>query len=349
MTSEPTTTEAHQAITATLAQDYAMEDTTLARLPIGQGTVNYRADWHGRDYFVKHYPLEADLEAETQAIDLTERAAHHQVPTPPLVRTRAGQAISRRGTTAISVWEWARGCPITDGFSPTQQNAAGQALGRIHRAFANHPNSTATSPDLESWLNPDLARIETTIADLLTHIAQRDQRDDFDQVAEQTLTERRQALREVPTLLDGLPTLTTQVLHGDYSPVNLLFDGNHLSAVTDFRPPQPFLIAYELGRIAFDPRTVVLDADWITAASRLIAAYLETHPAVRGEDVRACARVALLQLLTSLYGVKQHYRKPGLHQKDLDDFWLLRHRASTQLLDHLEAAEEALDQITRRY
>ncbi|TQN28424.1 homoserine kinase type II [Haloactinospora alba] len=346
--SEPTTAETHQTILATLAEDYAMGEAEVTRLPIGQGTVNYRAAWRGRDYFVKHYPAGTDLDAESQAIDLTDLAARHEVPTPGLVRTRQGQAISHRDNVAVSVWEWVRGHTVTDGFTPAQQEAAGAALGRIHHAFATHPDSARTSPELETWLHPDVTGIEDTITDLLERVAQRDHRDDFDHLAEQTLTERRHALREVPALLDGLPVMTTQVLHGDYSAVNLLFDGERLSAVTDFRPPEPFLIAYELGRIAFDPRTVVLDENWITAASRLVAAYLDTNPAVRGEDVRACARVALLQLLRSLYGVKQHYRKPGLYQKDLDDFWLLRHRASNRLLAQLDHAEAALDEITRR-
>ena len=135
-------------------------------------------------------------------------------------------------------------------------------------------------------------------------------------------------LGRIPALLDGLPALTTQVLHGDYSPVNLLFDGDALTAVTDFRPPDPFLIAYDLGRMAFYPNTVTSSPDWPGAARTLIAAYLEASPPATADDIRCCARVALLQLLTSLYGVKQHYLKPGLLQDDLDHFWLLRHRAA---------------------
>ena len=336
-----------QAIWVILAEDYGMKVTEVARLPIGQGTVNYRVTWRGHRYFVKHYPHETDLDAEARAIELTNTAARYGVPTPTLVRTREDQVLSRHGIAAVSVWEWIDGHTITGGFTSAQQEAAGEALGRIHRAFAAHPDSAKPSPELDAWLHPDLAGIETTIEDLLNRIAQRGHRDDFDHTAEQTLTERRHALRRVPALLDGLPTLTTQVLHGDYSAVNLLFNADHLTAVTDFRPPVPFLIAYELGRIAFDPRTVVLDEDWITSASRLVGSYLRTNTTVRGDDVRACARVALLQLLTSLYGVKQHYRKPGLLQKDLDDFWLLRHRASTRLLRHLDQAEAALEVIIR--
>ena len=62
-------------------------------------------------------------------------------------------------------------------------------------------------------------------------------------------------------------------------------------------------------------------------------------------DIRACARVALLQLLGSLYGVKQHYLKPGLFPHDLDKFWLLRHRTASTLLEHLADTDELLAEI----
>ncbi|MFE9801569.1 hypothetical protein ACFYP6_22335 [Streptomyces goshikiensis] len=57
--------------------------------------------------------------------------------------------------------------------------------------------------------------------------------------------------------------------------------------------------------------------------------------------------MALLQLMTSLYGVKQHYLKPGLLQEDLDQFWLLRHAASQRLPENLPNVESALAQAVR--
>ncbi|MEJ8654784.1 hypothetical protein WKI65_43800 [Streptomyces sp. MS1.AVA.3] len=151
-----------------------------------------------------------------------------------------------------------------------------------------------------------------------------------------------------PSFWPAFPPLTCQVLHGDYSAVNLLFDGDTLTAVLDFLPPAPFLVAYEVGRIAFDPRTVVLNNDWIAAGVNLVGAYLDTNPHLPAADVTACARVALLQLMTSLYGVKQHYLKPGLIQQDLDQFWLLRHAAASRLLGNLDDVENALAQVAHR-
>lgn len=347
---EPANAETEQArcVRDILASSYGLDPREVVRLWTGQGTVNYRAVCQGQSYFVKLYQGGADPDAEAEAIALTQLAGRHGVPVAPLLLSTGGEAITRRGHTAVSVWVWVDGHAVTGGFTPGQQAAAGEALGRIHCAFAAHPASTAPSPELDSWLTPDLAGIEATVDKLLGIVADRPEHDEFDHAAEQTLAERRQVLDRVPDLLDGLPKLGTQVLHGDYSAVNLLFDGEHLAAVTDFRPPEPFLVAFELGRIAFDPRTVVINDDWITSASILVHSYLRANPNARAADVHACGRIALLQLLTSLYGVKNHYLKPGLLQDDLDAFWLLRHRASMRLLVELDEVEAMLGMATGR-
>jgi aminoglycoside phosphotransferase (APT) family kinase protein len=325
-----------------LATQYGLMDAKLVRLPIGQGTVNYQAVAQDRILFVKRYPSDADLTAEAEAIALTQLADEHGVPVATVLPARTGEAITRHRGVTISVWEWVPGHTVEKGFSHSQQAAAGQALGRIHRAFADHPASAGPSPELDDWLNPDINSIQATVDKLLGIIHDRDDFDDFDNIAAETLTERRAALHRVPGLLAELPELTCQVLHGDYSAVNLLFDGEQLAAVLDFRPPEPFLVAFELGRIAFDPRTVVLNDDWITSAATLVTAYLQAHPDAAAADVRACDRIALIQLLTSLYGVKNHYLKPGLLQGDLDAFWLLRHRAAQRLLTHLNKVDTVL-------
>nr|WP_262391623.1 phosphotransferase [Nocardiopsis sp. CNR-923] len=258
-----------------------------------------------------------------------------------------GETLTRSGPVAISVWEWVDGRTETNGLTSAQLSATGHALGLIHRTFAAHPATQSTPPDLTDWFHPDLPKTRATIDTLQDLIANRRPGDDFDAIAATTLEERRAALEQVPDLLAGLPDdLTTQVLHGDYSAVNLLFDGDDIAAVLDFRPPVPFLVSFELGRIAFDPRTVVLSQNWPVSAVTLVHAYRDAHPDAARQDVRACARVALIQLVTSLYGVKQHYLAPGLLQDDLDAFWVLRHRAATRLLDRLPEVEAMLDDAT---
>ncbi|MCC9309169.1 phosphotransferase [Kitasatospora sp. RB6PN24] len=338
------------ALATALERGYDLPGAVLERLPIGQVTVNYRAQLPDQTtLFVKHYPAGTDLPAERAAIAQSRLAGKHGVPVATVRPSRVGEAIIEHDGHAISVWEWVGGRTVEDGLNPAQQRAAGRALGTIHHAFAGHPAAANTSSKLDRWMNPDLQKLEAGVDKLLGVVNERAQRDDFDEQALRTLTERRSMLHRVPGLIADLPPLSTQVLHGDYSAVNLLFDGDALTAVLDFLPPDPFLTAYELGRIAFDPRAVVLHEDWITSGVTLASAYLETNPHLPAADVRACARVALLQLVTSLYGVKQHYLEPGLLQDDLDSFWLLRHAAAQRLLERLEEVEAALGEAATQH
>ncbi|MEU1940888.1 phosphotransferase [Streptomyces sp. NPDC020125] len=338
--------EAQSDLIAVLADTYGLHDAMLERIPAGQVTVNYRALVGDRVFFVKHYwNTETDLAAEREAIEQTRLAGLHGVPVAGVLPSIRGDTIVRQGGIVVSVWTWKDGETVDDGLDPAQQRAAGRALGRIHTGFAGHPASFGPSAKLDRWLHPDIAELDATAGELQEIAGRRRRRDAFDEQALRTLAERRAVLHRVPELLSELPQLTAQVLHGDYSPVNLLFQGDELTAVLDFLPPDPFLIAYELGRIAFDPRTVVLDEDWIASGTNLVSAYVQTNPRVRADDITACARVALLQLMTSLYGVRQHYLRPGLLQADLDQFWLLRHAASQRLLTGLGDVESALTRV----
>lgn len=340
-TTEPPTTG---QITEILTDAYGLPEARLTRLD-GQVAINYRAESpDGRVVFVKHYQPTADLAAEEDVIAQTELAGQHGVPVAAVIPNTDGEAITRHAGTALSVWQWMPGHTIESGLNPAQQAAAGRMLGRIHIAFADHPASSRPSPKADRWLNPDIAKREATIDRLLDIIRSRTEHDVFDQQAADTLAERRTQLRRLPSLLAGLPPLHTQVLHGDYSPKNLLWNGDIVSAVVDFGPAEPYLAAFELGRIAFDPRSVVLGQDWIASGLTLVRAYREVNPHLPASDVTACARVALIQLATSLYGVKEHYLGPGLLQDDLDAFWLLRHHAASALFDRLDEVEAALAQ-----
>jgi phosphotransferase family enzyme len=234
----------------------------------------------------------------------------------------------------------------TDGLSETQYQQIGAALGKIHCLFAALPAGRSPSRRSKTWLEISVTNLESTIQQLQSIVAGRIRdgaADAFDRAAAQQLSERKSMVSRIPELLQGLPTLTSQVIHGDYSLVNnIMFESGRLTAVLDFRPPDPFFIAYELGRIAFQPNTVVNNPDWIEAARVLARAYIDQNPNVAATDVRACGRVALLQLLRSLYGIKQHYMDSGLLQDDLDAFWSLRHETVSRLLANLPLIDEML-------
>ncbi|ANY08739.1 phosphotransferase enzyme family protein [Pseudonocardia sp. HH130630-07] len=334
-------------VIAVLAQRYGTIARAVDRVLLGQSTTNYRVSTTDRRrIFVTCYPGHADLAREERAIASSELAARHGVPVAPVIRNVDGALLDT--AAGLSVWRWIPGS-VAPLLGSRRLTEAGSALGRIHAAFAALPGSSEPSPHTDAWFRIDPGALRARIDTLLARISARTgsgERDGFDDAAERTLVERRAMLDHLPALLDGLPAgLSTQVVHGDFSPVNLLFDGDRLTAVLDFGPPEPFLPAYDLGRMAFYPHQVGPGRDWPGSARTFVTAYLRTNPAVRDADVAACARVALVQLLTSLYGVTQHYLGPAAFQPDLDRFWLARHVAAGTLLDHLDDTERLLGDV----
>lgn len=335
-------------IAALLSRAYGLKPETMTRLNAGQVTVNYKAACGGRDVFVKSYPPGTDLDAEREAIALTALARRAGVPAAEVIPAAGGQVIAVRGTTAVSAWQWMPGATVAGTPSAGQLEHAGHALGLTHSAFAGLPASSGPSPAAARWRDPDLPGLHADISGLLAVIRGRKasgQADAFDARAETALAERAADAARIPGLLASLPALATQVIHGDYSLVNLLYDGSRLTAVLDFRPPEPFLTSYDLGRVAFSPAIVAGGPGWLPSARTLVSAYISANPDVPAADIRACARVALLQLLGSLYGVRQHYRGGGLRQDDLDSFWVLRHAAAGILLSRLPDADAALEDL----
>ncbi|MGH3752743.1 MAG: phosphotransferase enzyme family protein [Pseudonocardiaceae bacterium] len=335
-------------LTGVLRTHYDLHAQEITRLRIGQGTLNYRVTTAEQTVFVKHYPPGTDLDAERAGIAMSCLAGRAGVPVASPRASAGGAVLADQDGVAVSVWDFVPGATITGGFTRAQLIATGMALGRVHRAFAQQPARSEVSETGE-WLAFDPGPALATVDTLLGTVAQRRRgglAEEFDAAAERSLIQRRDQLPRVAGLLAGLPELSSQVLHGDYSAVNLLFDGDRLTAVLDFCPPEAFLVAWELGRIAFDPRTVVLDPGWLDSAQVLVAAYLTENPPVWPADIACCGRVALIQLIRSLYGVTQHYQGHGLLQDDLDRFWLLRHQAATTLLAHLSTAEAALGELS---
>lgn len=346
-------------VMAVLAERYDIRVDDLAPVALGQNTVNRRARSGPRNLFVKTYGPggpngSVDLDGERAAIDLSRLAGEHGVPVAPVLPNQAGQLIDTSTSVPLSVWEWMPG-HVVPSPAPYQCAQAGQMLARIHAAFAPLPASVRADPIAATrpWRSVDLAKPLATIDQLQAIITERfrtGQATDFDHQATDELAERRDMLTRLPAVTGRLPErLTAQVLHGDYSPVNILIDdsrpGGQISAVLDFTPPRPELIAYELGRIAVYPTIVTGSDDWPGAARALINAYRQANRVVPDADIRACVRIALIQLVRSLYGVKQHYLTPGLYQDDLDEFWHARHATARALWNHLDALDDMLDDI----
>jgi Ser/Thr protein kinase RdoA (MazF antagonist) len=254
-----------EALMTILSEAYGITPLDVQRLPIGQATLNYKVVCSKQNVFVKRYLPDTDLAACSAAIHLSLIAGKAGVPVAQLFHSHTGEWITTHGETTISVWKYVDGRTITTYLNESQFQATGAALGRIHRQFASLVESRGIQRSPQAWLAVDVAKTEQKIDQLLDIIATRSVMDEFDSIAQESLRERRAMLPSVSPLLNGIPNLTSQILHGDYSALNLLFTDTAVAAVLDFRPPERFLIAYEIGRIAFGGRKWPLSEEILAA------------------------------------------------------------------------------------
>ena len=160
--------------------------------------------------------------------------------------------------------------------------------------------------------------------------------DAFDRRTASLLLRRLDLLPRAASLLASLPPLARQVVHGDYSIWNILFRRGELIAVVDFRPPDRFLPAFEIGRAALAPETVTAGPGWRDKALAFVEAYCRANRDIGRSDVEFAPHVWAVQLVRSEYGVRQHYCGPVERQADLDRFWLRRCEAADLILDDLD-------------
>ncbi|MGW7258534.1 phosphotransferase [Streptomyces sp. NPDC054834] len=151
-------------------------------------------------------------------------------------------------------------------------------------------------------------------------------------------------LHHVNWLRERLPNvLAEQALHADLSRTNLIVLADAVTGVIDFRCATG-TPAWELGRAAFDPRTVANSPDWIACALVMVDAYRAENPSLPMAEVRSCARVALLYMLFSFYGATTaEYDLPQEAEADLKQHWSERQTTIRRLLGYINDLEDALD------
>jgi Ser/Thr protein kinase RdoA (MazF antagonist) len=251
-----------------------------------------------------------------------------------------------------ALFDYVSGASPAPPLSTAQMVGAGVELAKIHRLFRDI--ETSLPSQTPSWLQFSLEAKQNEIETYQSLIAARRALDAFDTATLSLLPRRKSLLAQVPRLLPELANAESQVLHGDYSVENVLFhDGegavqepaaqrpcDALAAVVDFRPPKPFLLAYEIGRIAFPPEHFAQD-DWLDRGVALLTAYRDENPRAAGQ-IRLAPIAWLVQLLRSTYGLKQHYGTQVERQVELDRFWLERARGAEILFDNLPEVIQAL-------
>ena len=321
-----------------LTRHYRCEVHSIARIAKGMGTTNWLVRTTEADYFLKQYPPSADIAGEAAALRLSQEVRDAGLPVPLVIPSAAGELLWSEGDLALALFEHFRDTTSGTALSRPSTAQAGHTLGRLHACLRGQP---ARRDAAEAWLALDARRKRAAFERYLRAIEKREEQDAFDLRTASLLRRRLELLPRAASLLASLPPLARQVLHGDYSLWNILFRGGKLIAVVDFRPPDRFLPAFEIGRAALSPETVTADPGWHDKALAFVEAYCGANRDIGRSDVEFAPHVWAIQLVRSEYGVRQHYFGSVERQADLDRFWLQRCEAADMILDDLDPLSES--------
>jgi homoserine kinase type II len=305
-----------ETLTADVLEDrYGLVAEVVEPVHMGTDTINRRVlTDDGLRLFVKQYRSMDDLDAARNAWDMSEYCRAAKLPVPRVWPDVNDNLVTIAGGSAWAVVDEAPGRVSTSAMTVPLAEHIGVVMGRMHRALAAYPLPKRVQQT--RWrsepVEDAVARCDTVIA--------RATRQDHDRLGELRvdLDQRRTNLRtHAAGLREGLPTtLAEQALHADLSRTNLITLGDAVTGVIDFRCASG-MPAWELGRAAFDPRTVATSTEWAACALAMARAYRSEHPSIPIQEVRACARIALLYMLFSFYGATTAAaalaRAPGRH------------------------------------
>ena len=140
--------------------------------------------------------------------------------------------------SAVSLWDYVDDAVTAEGeLRGARWTAVGTVLGRLHRCLAEHPAGTPTKQPATRLR--DLEQARTHFDWLIAQYQARGELNEFETWALQALQHRRALLPAIAGILQALPELTTQIVHGDLASPNLLLRGDQVAAIIDFQPPRP--------------------------------------------------------------------------------------------------------------
>lgn len=312
---------------------FHLEAERIDRIHGGTASDNFVATTgNGVRWFVKIYRAGSDaLDAEA-AIELTEFAEQGGIPVPRLRRSRRGDTVTTSDGFALSVWEFIDADTAEGGLRGHRWRSLGCVVGRLHRHLATHPSGRPTLAAPVHLL--DIASSTARYDRLIEEYLRQDSTDDvFVQWAVDALLERRALLPVVLDLLQRLPPLTMQTLHGDLAAPNVLLRGDDVAAVIDFQPPSHGFLAWEIARIACDPRTLVTNPRWCEGLSVFLDAYRAAHPAVQPADLASVLAVGCAYTIASTYPLSALVHRADTVNQSLEAYGQQRHRAALTMLD----------------
>lgn len=326
----------HQRLVAALNASYGVDIVSLGRIEAGTATDNYVASGHaGRRWFVKVYRDAYTLPAELEAIELAMFARDCGVPVPAVYRTLDGRlAATLTNQSAVSLWDYVDDAVTAEGeLRGARWSAVGTVLGRLHRGLAEHPAATPTKQPATHLR--DLEQARTHFDWLIAQYQDRGESNEFEAWAVQALVHRRALLPAIAGVLETLPELTTQIVHGDLASPNLLLRGDQVAAIIDFQPPRPRFVSWEIARIACDPRTVMLSDEWKVRLPDLLASYQAENPSIGIDDLASTVAIGCAYTVSSSYPLAEPIHNPAGVNPTLQAYARARHDAALRMLAEL--------------
>ncbi|WP_198671527.1 phosphotransferase enzyme family protein [Desertihabitans aurantiacus] len=317
---------------AALEDAFGIAVDRVERIHAGTASDNFRVTARdGGRWFAKVHRSAGEAAAAARAVELTEFARRGGTPVPGLRRSVDRAVVARSHGLALSVWEYVDGETAETGLRGPRWHAVGAVLGRLHRHLATHPSGRPVLADPVQLIDPGAtaAGYDRLIEQYRRPGATRDE---FTRWALDALRQRRALLPEVVGLLRGLPPLTTQILHGDLAAPNVLLRGDEVAAVIDFQPPTRGFLAWEVARIAGDPRTLAVPR-WRAELPGLLDSYRAAHPTVPSADLDAVLAVGAAYTLASTYPLSVLVDRRGRADHALQTYARQRHAAALAMFE----------------
>jgi homoserine kinase type II len=267
------------------------------------------------------------------------------VPVPAVHRTLDGEpAAALTNEFAVSLWDYVDDAVTAEGeLRGARWTAVGTVLGRLHRCLARHPAATPTKQPATRLR--DLKQTRTHFDWLIAQYQARAKLNEFEAWALQALQHRRALLPTIAGVLEALPELTTQIVHGDLASPNLLLRGDEVAAIIDFQPPRPRFVSWEIARIACDPRTVMLDVEWRVRLPDLLASYRAENPVIALDDLSSTVVIGCAYTVSSSYPLAEPIRNPAGVDSTLQAYARARHDAALRMLAELDGIPQLRRQL----
>ncbi|WP_435212000.1 phosphotransferase enzyme family protein [Streptomyces sp. bgisy034] len=329
------------ALMADVLEDrYGLVAEVVEPVHMGTDTINRRVlTEDGLRLYVKEYRATADIAAAGTAWDMAEYCRAGRIPVPRVWQDVDGDFVTIAEGCAWAVVDEAPGHVSTTAMTGALAEHIGVVMGRMHRILAAYPmpDQVQHARWRTATVHDGAAKCDSVLASALGqgHDRLGQLRLDLDQ--------RREDLHEhTHRLREQLPhELVEQALHADLTRTNLIVLADSVTGVIDFRGARA-MPAWELGRAAFDPRTVANSPQWMSRALAMARAYISENPGLPLEEVRACARIALLYMLFSFYGANtSEYGLLAAAEADLKQHWRERQTTIRLLLHHLDELDDA--------